>query len=370
MATARLILATVAALATASWAGPIAAQSAPAKPAIVRVQLPKCELLPFDAKQLLEHLRIELHALGIQGPDTDPPPAKPAPDGASRSAIIVIGVERCTVSSDVAIRLVDPRTSGTADRTLHLDDVSAALRPRTIAIAIVELVRSRWLGVATNQTEPLTQNEESNGDQVAIPTPSPFPPTTPVSEGAPSQPTSTAQSTEQSPFLSPVRTGVEVAAAGWIFPNRNTVLLGPTATVFLDSGQLRAVAGGHAAFGQASVDAGTVTMRWFSGYVGLGVHTRTAPRIGLEPRLYLGRGWARGQPTEPAAFRGSTTRRFVAAVATTGTARAHMIGPLELLLNIELGHAFHGTTFSVDDVPASGIEQIFVGAYVGLAIRP
>jgi hypothetical protein len=331
----------------------------PARLDKVRVTLPQCSELPFDAAQLNDLVEVELRAAGIEKFDTSQGATSPVNEP---TALVVLGVRDCSVNAgEIELRLVEPGSGKSAVRSMPIADISVELRPRAIAIGIIEMINASWKDIAPRPVDPPAVQAPAESAPVAT--------LRAVGTTTAGEPARDAGSGDQARPAEGVRTGVAVNLGAWNFPSRSTTLLGPGAAVGLRSGSFRGSLGGHAAFGETVTSMGSVDVRWMSGYVGAGLQGSGTLSAMLEPRLYLGYAWAQGNPGAPQ-VEGSTEGRLIVAAMLAGGVRNALSESWDLLADLELGAALRGVSFLSDAEPAAGLSGLILGARVGVELNP
>lgn len=107
-----------------------AAQSVPASVSIVRAECPEPLV---DGARLLDHLRIELGADGVETVE----------EGAVEGSLAILRVDGCDPAALVAT-IEDPLTRKTVQRPISLAEVPERARARTLALLLAELLRASW----------------------------------------------------------------------------------------------------------------------------------------------------------------------------------------------------------------------------------
>ena len=213
-------------------------------PEAVELVLPTCAPELFDPAGLVSFATVELRAAGVSSVGVADPP------GVSSPRIVVA----CDASvTQVGLDVVRPGASD--HRTLDLSDVPRELRARTIAIAMVELLRSgSGRSDVPNAGTPAMVESTAPTLPPALPAPPPQQDVAVAREGD-----------RKAPARSGHMTGhIEAAAAVFDFPDRGTALVGPIAAFALDVGRLRASAGALFTFGQVEAATGVAETRWAS----------------------------------------------------------------------------------------------------------
>jgi hypothetical protein len=354
----------------------VAAQTAqPAAPepgVTVRVAAPPCTGVPFDRARLFELLRVELRPLGVTnvaGDDAqaEAPPA-PVLDAAS-SAVVLVSPFACSETAEVVITIADRATLKTVTRRLRVSDVDLTGRPRVLAIAIAELLGASWVEYALGgaSVAPAGVPEDAQRALAAklvpavsaqgarVPSPVADEPRPGVERGDPEQPR---------PWV------VDGAAMVRLFPARSTAILGgalgASRTV---AGGVRLHLSGEAAFGEADVRVGRVTVNAVTGSLGVGFSTAGPVELELEPHVVIGAGWATGHADDSETVVSQTHTDFLGIGAISGTVRvaANRLSPFAAL---ELGYTFRGVSFLADEARAAGLASVVFGARVGCGWAP
>ncbi len=129
------------------FAAPAGAQDMPALPKGVRLVLSRCDMI-VARKPLLDQLRIELLSTGVIEIDLVDPEkgtSRETPQ-AERIATVQVYFPECDDSAGlVNLRVSDRLTAKYVERSLLVSDIAKSVRPRAIALAIVELLRASWL---------------------------------------------------------------------------------------------------------------------------------------------------------------------------------------------------------------------------------
>ena len=244
----------------------LALAQAPARPHKLELTLPQCAALPFDGVQLNELVEVELRAVGIE--KLDPTRAAGASEFGA-TALVAVGVHDCKADAgEIELRLVEPSSGAAAKRTMPIADIATELRPRAIAIGIVEMVNASWGEIAPRKAQPPAIGAPASSAQAKA--------LEPVHEPPPAD-TGTGSLADARPAEG-VRAGISAALGAWSFPSRDTAVLGPRAAFSLDSGLFHGSLGGHAAFGEVVTASGSVDVRWVSGYIGAGLRSSGAFR--------------------------------------------------------------------------------------------
>jgi hypothetical protein len=254
--------------------------------------------------------------------EADTPVAAPA---------LTLTLTGCDPGADgFTIEVADGATGRTRSRRISFADVTPDARPRALALAVAELVRS---------TE-------------VAPAPETPPPASPVP-----------------PAVAPARdAGARGAALADVraYPSAHTLLWGGRLAMALDRGRWRGELDLGAAVGSRQVSLGTVDV------------TLAAAALAVGPRLRAGAfafdlgavgelGWARidGEPGRADVTAGSGSG-LIAAFGARAAAEAPTTRSLRLRLVVEAGGVARRLTGDVNDVEAAGISGAYVRLGVGL----
>ncbi len=303
------------------------ARAATPDAARIHVAAPGCA-----AASLVRSLQIELAALGPDCCTVDESPAA-SPPGA-----IGLTLDPCDPGADqIAIAVSDPARGGALRRELPLGDVSPPARPRALALAVAELIRTL-----------LAARDQPASTSPPPPAATPGPP--PPSDDRP-------------------RLGADAAADLELsaYPQRDTQMWGGRLTGAIRAAHWFAALHLSGAAGSASFPLGTVAVRTVGGGLSAG------PRFALG-RLTLalgaggaiGWGWVSGTSSQP----GIETGSGGALVATLG-ARAALTVPvaphLGLRALVEGGTVVRGLDAHVEGSAPAGLggPYVIVGIGVG-----
>ena len=321
-------LAVVAALAVSS--APALAAAPATDVLVVRVASPACATVPaFNA--FLDTLRVELAAHGPRCCAVEAQGAPPVPGAAT------LALEPCNPTlGETHVSLDNPAHGGTVEREISLPDVPATARPRALALAVAELLRS-----AGQVTQPPVVAAATNES------------TRPVVRG-----------TAGSHVTAAVSAGAELR----LYPKLHTTLWGGRLALSLLGDRWQGELDLDAAAGDRQVNLGTVHVLALGGGLAVGPRFDLGPAA-LDLDLCGDIGWARiaGQTAEPGVGTGAGS----GLVATVG-ARIGMEAPagrsIRLGALIQAGAAARGLTGNVDGVPAAGISGAYILVVVGVGL--
>jgi hypothetical protein len=322
-------------------------------PLDVLLELPTCAELPFDSERLSELLDVELRASGVgrlsAGAATSEPSETPAP-----AVRVSVSVD-CRIEADRLELWLYDASSASDHSVVTLADVTPELRPRTIAIAIVELLRaSQKTRFARNTVAPSGESPPTQESPQAA-----------LLRGLPPGADRTLPP-RKPPDATPI--GLEGTAMASTFPSSDTALFGGSGGFALQIGLARASVGTHALFGRATPATGSVNVGWAGGYVGMGVQSRGALPVLIEPRIYAGYAWASGTPSRDD-VEGHDASGFVIAGVVAGGVRGVILRDWEALADVEVGHMARGLVFLSDEDEVAGLSRVVVNARIGLAFR-
>jgi hypothetical protein len=239
-----------------------------ADPRIVELDAAECTGVPYDRASLLELLKVELGALGVE---------RVIPSGTGTGAVRLAITPRGCDPNTTELALVITRAGAAVpkERRMPLADVPLPNRSRALAIALAELLR-----------EP---------DAVA-PAPEPAPtPAAPVPALA--TPVPPAPAPGPSAVFPETRPPVPWLGAGTVirsFPSRSIAVFGLEGFVELPvASELRLSLGLDAQTGEASPSKHSTSVGAVTAFVGVGWMFGDVTQLELGPRLHLGYGWAK-----------------------------------------------------------------------------
>jgi hypothetical protein len=289
----------------------------------VRVAPPACPMAPLSIPAFVDSLRVEL-ASGVR---------------AAGSTLVTLAIEPCdTSTARVHVAVISEPAGPSAGRDVGLEDIAWDARPRALALAVAELVRSAQASAVAPPPEPAV---------LAPPAPPSGPP--PAEERRP---------------------GLGGAADGilQLYPARDAVMWGGRLSVTLARGPWGAALYGEAAAGQHGYDVGDVSLQSFGGGVVLG-RGFAARRLVLTPALVGALGWTRiqGHADAPdvSARSGSgptaAVRARVAAQTALGSASS-------LRAFVEAGWMVRAVAATVDGARAAGASGTTIVVGLGVAL--
>jgi hypothetical protein len=312
---------------------PIIRMAAPARAAdvpVIRVFPPQCEAAPLSVDEFVDSLRVEL-----AGRQPHCCVVGPGGDGAADAIRVALAIEPCdpaTTQVGVAVDVAEPPR--TVERTVSLADLPPEARPRALALAVAELIRSAGVSAQPEAPPP----------PPAPPPPAPSPPPVTLIGGVVG---TMHRHFAHDTTLWGLRLGVSLGSARW----------------------------------QATLEAGAASSRTEVAIGDLSIFQATASLF-VGPRLFLGPitasagpagtlGWARieGQPT-------TTTTMAISdwALISTAGLRAAAEGPVAGVVRV-LGYVEGGYTLryfdaKVNDQTAAGISGGYLLVALGLRFGP
>ena len=305
----------------------------------VVVSPPLCQVEAFSLAPFLDCLRVELAGGGLDCCTlADPADAKPA----LAFLRVKLEIDPCVADADrlqvSAREAVGPRM---AARQVSLADVPETARPRALALAVAELIRSLGQGP---------------------------PGGIPVASLAPAQDSvaASASSRAEVPRPKPLSIHVEAEARG--LPTRDTILWGGRARLTAHRRSFHAdfdLGGGYA---RARAELGDVILR--SASVGLGFGPRLATGMAvldLGLRAELGWAWIRGE-TALADVRTGAGSEPIANVGVRASLEVPAQAFVRPNLSLETGVVVRGVKGEVRGEPVAGMTGYYLLAALGIAV--
>src|SRR5262245_5184673 len=306
---------------------PIAAHAADIP--LIRIFPPACETAPVSVDAFVDALRVEL-----AGRQPHCCVVGPGDDAAADAVKVTLSIEPCDASTEEIGVLVDVAQPPRAlQRQVSLADLPPEARPRALALAVAELIRS-----ATGSLQP------------EAPPPPPEPP----------------------PAAAPPRhIGLAGSVAGDVRRHfaHATTLWGARLGLSLAYGRWHATVDAGAAANRTDVDAGNISILLASAALFAGPRFTAGPVIvSFGPTGALGWAWIKGQ-SDTAARAGEGS----GLVGTAGI-RAAVAGPTAHVIRL-FGHVEGGLTIRRLDAdvfgqPAAGISGPYLMVAAGVAFGP
>ncbi len=231
---------------------------------VVSIGLPSCAAAPFDTKQLLQVLAVELTPHQLR-------PEVQADVTAFTSARVELGVATCAPSNDrVTLQIWDVQRKLFVQRSVSLRAVASSARARTLALVITDALHPPSLPLEPDVPPAVPTESEVHAASAALATPADEPERDPLFET--SDPYSTARR---------LRVGATVHAR---FANhRQNALLGLEANAHgpLWTGVEWAIEGSYSEGEMMS----SLEMAWLNGALGMDIVTSGKPSFGIGPRV-------------------------------------------------------------------------------------
>lgn len=316
----------------------VEAQGAPPPITAVTLDLPRCSEPPYDAAQLLEHLRLELSARGLQ---LSMPAEASTPEELFRIQLVL---PRCASNSaELTLRVLEPGGRGAWERTLALAELPFEARPRTLALSIAEA-----LGRSSRPAP-------APASLAAAPEPAPA--------ELPARPPGSHELQESSLQLglsAQHRTPVLSAHPFW-----GGELSASRATLSDDLGWAADVG-----FATRTTDTRLGEMRtdWWSVGLGLDLRERGLVELAVGPRLALAYVSARPEPTSAAP---EPTTEALLVLWGAGVELALPLGRRwRLRGTVDLEQPFRGLVLTAGGERAVSLEGWLLSSGLGLAFRP
>lgn len=333
-----------------------------------------CAEAQLDGVLLVERLRVELHAEGIDEVRMvrrGPPLSRAASDGVW---VVRIELENCEAGSGVFVARVEDRRGTTlAEHRIELGGTTLNARERALALALAELLRGTRPN-ADGEPAPGAVAEPRAGASAAV-------------EGREraqeresragdgEQGGSSAASAERTE-LAPVdderdrATAFSAAFVVRAFPGGRVAPLGGRLAVDIAVfAPLVVRVDAEAGAGLALDPIGRIDLGLATGGVGLAWAARMGRdvRLLLGARLAVGVGWAQGQPYDA----DTPSRGGAGPIVTAGAMLeldVHAVGPLALRFGAEVGAVAGGLEARVAAIPVAGITGAMLAASAGLAL--
>jgi hypothetical protein len=300
---------------------------------------PQCKADSFQLVPFLDSLRVELAGRGVYCCTL----ANPG-DGMPTAAALRVKVEivPCTADADrLQVSAHAPSDSRVVEREISLADVAATARPRALALAVAELIRSLEQGVGGKTPEA-----------IAVSSKAPFPSPTPSPSGA----------------LRPVALSIHVEAETRGYPTRDTTMWGGRARFTAHRRPLHVDLDLGANYARARGELGVVLLRSASAGLGLGPRFATRTVIAdLGLRAEIGWAWIRGEP----AFADVRTGAGSDLISNVGF-RLSLEAPAQVKirpsLTLETGGVIRGMKAEVSGQPVAGMTGYYLLAALGIAV--
>ncbi len=299
---------------------------------------PLCKQGVFPLAAFVDALRVELAGRGLYC-CTLANLGDGIPTGASLH--VKVEIVPCVADADrVQVSAYSPADSRTVERQVFLADVVRPARPRALALAVAELIRSLGLGPRGESSEAIAVPAQAS----AAPPPSRL----------------------EAARLTALSIHVEAEARG--LPTRQTIMWG---------GRTRFT--GHRRMFHADLDLGADYARARSGLgdvfllsasAGLGLGPRFAIRnviLDIGPRAELGWAWIRGQPAFAEVRTGSGSD-LISSIGFRVSIEAPAQAKIRPSLTLESGGVIRGVKAEVNGQPVAGMTDYYLLAALGIAV--
>lgn len=295
----------------------------------IELHIPDCPAAPLSLDAFLASLKVELAG-------RTPPCCVVTNDGSgagsSLAMRVTLAIEPCDPgTNEVTIRILDPMQGATTERRIALRDIPADARPRALALAVAEQVRS-------------------------------------AAEGAPPTPAPVVVS--PSPAPPAIRPGATLMGEARTFPGHDLTLWGLRAGGSLTRGNWQSALELEALAGDPAVPFGSVSTRLLGLDLSIGPRFRLA---GIDLDVggggMLGWAWMSGD-TSAAGATGGSGSALIAALGAHVAAEAPVGARFQARALLEAGGMTRSLTATVNDSDAAGIRGFYLSFALGLAIIP
>ena len=330
--------------------------AAPLPPAAVLIVPPRCPASPpLAVEAFTSILTAELRADGVERVTVGPLAA--TSEARSALATIVLTVQPCEATTrDVIVTIEDSTTSKRVARLITLGDVPDAARPRALALAVAELLRSSWLELALPDVPP------AHGAAPAA-----------VREAVLRRLIGSlglAPESAPAPMRLERRREVDVDLDWRFFSTAGTSSYGGHMAVAygLSTSPLWLRADGSALFGTGHDSLGDVDVGLVSGGLALLYSTprEAAFAAAIGPRVELGVAWASGHSLDQAtsSYVGSG---FIATASALGAFHVRLADSWRLALELQGGATLAPFEARADTRRVSAVEGAMFGVGLGVA---
>lgn len=301
-------------------------------PRRVEVSPPTCKTGDLPMVPFLDSLRVELAGRQLACCTLVEPGERALPDGFVR---VAVELDPCVPDGEQVQVLVRDSKGPVTDRDVSLADVATSARPRALALAVAELIRS------VGQPGP--------------PEPLAPPPTAVESPTAPS---------------APLRAPVSVHLQGELraLPARDTTMWGGRVRFSVPWHRLHADVDLGAGFAAAHDELGDVILR--SASVGFGIGPRLSSAmaiVDLGLRAEMGWAWIHGEAQRPG-VRTESGSQWISCAGLRGAIEVPAALWVRPSLAIEGGFVLQGVKGESRNQPVLGLTGYYLLAALGLAV--
>lgn len=308
-------------------------------PPSIEVWAPSCRAGSLPMTLFLDYLRVELAGSGLDCCTFAEPRGGPTTTASLRVALEIIP---CTSDNEDVLASVHALSEARAvERVVSLADVAATARPRALALAVAELIRSL--------EQPMREE--------------PPRPSVVVAEATSSSPTTPA-------VAQPRKFVLHAEGETRAVPTRDTTMWGARAGLSVPWHKLYVDVDLGVDLASAHDDLGEVLFR--SASVGLGVGPRFAGRtvrldVGL--RIEMGWAWVHGE-TSLADVRTGAKSDLISNLGLRASVEIPVGMKIRPRMALEAGGVLHGMNGEASKRPLVGLSGYYVLAAVGLAVSP
>jgi hypothetical protein len=241
---------------------------------VVSIGLPSCAAAPFDTKQLLQVLAVELTPHQLR-PEVQADVPKVA------AARVELAVASCAPSNDrVTLQIWDVQRKLFVQRSVSLRAVASSARARTLALVITDALHPPSLPLVPY--DPPSAPAEPD-DSPSVPTESRGPAASAALTTPPDEPERDPLFETSDPYSTPRRLRVGATVHARFANHRQNTLLGLEANAHgpLWAGIEWAIEGSYSEGELLS----SLEMAWLNGALGVDIVTAGKPSFGIGPRL-------------------------------------------------------------------------------------
>lgn len=299
---------------------------------------PVCKDDAFPLVAFVDALRVELAGRGLHCCTL----ANPG-DGIPTAASLQVTVELvpCVADADrVQVSAHSPGDSRTVERQISLADVVQPARPRALALAVAELIRSLGQGLGGESPETIAVPAQAS----AAPPPS------------------------RPEAARPIALSIHVEAETRGLPTRQTIMWGGRARFTGYRRMLHADLDLGADYARAGSELGDVLL--LSASAGLGLGPRFTIRnviLDLGPRAEIGWAWIRGEPAFAEVRTGSGSD-LISSIGFRVSLEAPAQVKIRPSLTLESGGVIRGVKAEVNGQPVAGMTGYYLVAALGIAV--
>jgi hypothetical protein len=327
-------------------------------PASVEVSAQSCSgVPPVDLEPFLGILTAELRADGVErvivtmGQSGESKPGEP-----QSLAVLGIRSESCDAPRGgiVVVHIEDAATRKSVERRVQLTDVEAPSRPRTLALAVAELLRASWLELAMPDAPPPQAPVPQVVRQAVETRIVAMAPPVPATRGE------VAQGGDRD---------VSVTAAWRAFPTAHSSLLGGQVAVelpvFGKDWLARVDTGAVFASTQDALGDIALSLGWLGGAF-LYTSRLDAPfGVAVGPRLDVGIAWASGNP-QAQTISSSAGSGAISSLSLLGSVRQRIGGSWRAALELQTGAVVVPFEAQADSRRVTGIAGALFGVAIGV----